>query len=331
MATMTEIEIPDEPQLGPSEPESNEQSPYKNLFVPLVVVPALIVMVLVLVFALFGAIAGSEDSPRENLQRLLSGGVNERQQAAFNLVRQILDYEHAKAEGREPEWGIDETFLPQVRSARESIGAIESPREVATPFVLSSLLAQMGDPDGVRQLVELTRLEDALDPDGEFRVYATFTLGAIGRELAEPERLLAARALIELLGSADEGLVLTAAASLQNLPSPDTGPALQGLLGSRRIDHRLQAAISLASLGDPAGAAVLDDLLSTEPYTSEREVNPAAWAPQRVSESRRKALEALVQLDLPPDAARLQSLADDDPDPNMREAALRVLAEVEGG
>ena len=65
--------------------------PYRNLWVPLVVVPALIVMVLVLVFVFFSSIVGEEASPRENLARMLEGGANERRQASFNLVRQTLD------------------------------------------------------------------------------------------------------------------------------------------------------------------------------------------------------------------------------------------------
>jgi HEAT repeat protein len=337
----TEIEIPDEPQTGaaraPGPDEGTEgESPYKNLFVPLVVVPALIVMVLVIVFSLFGALAGTEDSPRDNLDRLLTGGVNERQQAAFNLVRQILEYEHAKAEGREPEWGIDATFLPRLKNARDSLPAMKGPRDVATPFVLSSLLAQMGDPDGVRQLVEMTRLSETLDPEGDFRVNATFTLGAIGRDLAEPELLLAARTLIELLDDPDEGLVLAAAAGLQNLPSPGTVPALKGMLASRRVDHRLQAALSLTSLGDASGADVLLEMIRQEPYEAEREEaereeNPPLWAPQRVSESRRKALEALLELSLPPSTAVLELIAEDDPDPNIREAAREILAHTSDG
>jgi hypothetical protein len=327
---MTEIEIPDAPQTDPPAQGDPGESPYQNLLVPLVVVPAGIVMVLVIVFSLFGAIAGEEDSPRENLDELLTGGVNERQQAAFNLVRQILEYEHAKAEGREPEWGIDEGFLPQLKNARASFPAMESPGDVATPFVLSSLLAQMGEPEGVRQLVELTGLSDTLDPDGEYRVYATFTLGAIGGELAEPERLLAARCLIGLLESLDDGLVLTATAGLQNLPAPATVPALQGMLASRRADQRLQAALSLTSLGDASGADVLRELLFQEPYLAERAENPAVWAPQRVSESRQKALEALVRLGQAPTQAVLEGLAEDDPDANLRAAAREVMAGTEG-
>ena len=45
---VTEIEVADEPHGAPPEDEGQPESPYRNLFVPLVVVPALIVMVLVI-------------------------------------------------------------------------------------------------------------------------------------------------------------------------------------------------------------------------------------------------------------------------------------------
>ena len=106
--------------------------------------------------------------------------------------------------------------------------------------------------------------------------------------------------------------------------------ALQGMLASRRVDHRLQAALSLTNLGDASGAEVLRELLLQEPYLAERAENSAAWAPQRVSESRQKALVALVQLGLPPAVGVLEEMAEDDPDANLRAAAREVMARPEG-
>jgi hypothetical protein len=321
---VTEIEIRDPDPSDPSAPatpaEPAPESPYRNLLVPLVVVPALIVMVLVLVFVLFGAVAGEEDSPRENLDRLLRGGFNERKQAAFNLVRQVLEYRRASSVGSTPEWEIDATFLPELRRARDEVGALGSPADVPIPLVLSSLLGQLGDPEGVRQLAEMTTLADELDPEREYRMYAAMTLGAKGPELAERDRELAAAALIRLLDSEDHGLVLVAIAGLQTLPAPGTIPALHGLLASRALEQRASAALSLAALGDPSGRAVLEEMLAPAPYDEERAVEPRKWPPQRVSESRCKALAALRALALLDDE-HLRLLAED-ADPNVRRAAL---------
>lgn len=325
---MTEIEIRD-PDPLPGEPDTSEaESPYRNLLVPLVVVPALIVMVLVLVFVLFGSVAGKENSPRENLDRLLNGGFNERKQAAFNLVRQVLESRRASAQGEAPEFEIDAGFLPELRAARAQVDALESPRDVPIPLVLSSLLAQLGEVEGVAQLAELTQLSDVLDPEHEYRVYAAMTLGAIGDHLEGAGREQAARALIALLENPDPALVLVAIAGLQRLPTEATAPALKGMLGSRVLEQRGSAALSLAALGDPAGAEVLEEMLTPRPYEAERAQDPNKWPAARVSESRCKALEALIALGLPPSAAELRRLADEDPDPNVRRAA---MAAAEGG
>ena len=71
------------------------ESPYRNLWVPLVIVPAGIVIAIVIVFALFGAISGDEASLSENLARVVEGGKNDRQQALFNLARQATENHQA--------------------------------------------------------------------------------------------------------------------------------------------------------------------------------------------------------------------------------------------
>jgi hypothetical protein len=321
---VTEIEIrdpdPSDPSAAATPAEPGPESPSRNLLVPLVVVPALIVMVLVLVFVLFGAVAGKEDSPRENLDRLLHGGFNERKQAAFNLVRQVLEYRRASAEGATPEWEIDASFLPELRAARGEVGELRSPRDVPIPLVLSSLLAQLGEPEGVHQLEEMTALADELDPEHEYRMVAAMTLGAIGSELDEAGRASAARALIRLLDHPDDGLVLVAIAGLQTLPSPDTVRALEGMLASRVLEQRASAALSLAALGERGGQAVLEEMLTLAPYDAERAADQRRWPPQRVSESRCKAIAALLALEVLEKEA-LQRLAED-PDPNVRRTAL---------
>lgn len=327
---MTEIEIRDpDPQPGDPEPAEGPaaDSPYRNLLVPLVVVPALIVMVLVLVFVLFGAVAGEEDSPRENLDRVLNGGFNERKQAAFNLVRQMLTYQQSIAAGEATEWSIDPAFLPDLKAAHARVGPMESPADVPVPFLLSNLLAQLGQVEGLEDLMAMTGLSDQLDPQGEYRLYAVLTLVALGPEAPEPERAAITRTLIDLLASEDAGLALAAIAGLQKLPSKDTTPALLGELPSADLARRGTAALSLAALGDPAGAEVLTEMLGLEIYATEREGDPRRWPPRQVSDSRCRALEALATLDRLPAGPELGRLAEQDPDPDLRLLATRLATE----
>ena len=86
-----------ESEPGPEETQVGAPRPYSNLWVPLIIVPAAVIGVMLLVFVFFSAITGAEATPEENLRRMVQGGANERQQAAFNLVRQL----RASAEGRE--------------------------------------------------------------------------------------------------------------------------------------------------------------------------------------------------------------------------------------
>lgn len=324
-----ELEIPDGP-LSPGSPGSSaedgaseEEGGYRNMIVPLVVVPAMIVMVAVLIAVLFGMLSGDVRSPAENLERVLNGGANERTQAAFELVRQVLDFETAKTEGREPEWDIDPSFLEDLRRARAGLAEPETEGDLWVPFVLSSLMAQLGDADGVHQLLEMTRLPQKLDPDFRFGQDALFILGAVGDELSDPLKREVGARMIELTRGEDEGVALLAAAALQRLPSAETDAALADLLGARRLDLRLQAALSLAELGSDRGREVLLEALGTEPYERERAGDERRWAAATVSTARLKALRALKSLGvaLP---AELRAALEADGDPNLRSAVLEL-------
>ena len=337
----TEIEIPDEPQRpggsggpgtpgapGPSgEPGGEEpESPYRNLLVPLVVVPALIVMVLVLVGVLFGTIAGSEATPQENLARLLSGGANERTQASFNLVRQVLEDLEARQKGEPEEWDLDATFLPQLRAAYAGCDELKSEEDVLTPLCLAMLMTRLGDPEGVGHLVELTRLDEALDPGAEYRFRALSVLGGVADGLEPAVRQRAARVLIEHLEGDDPGLSTVSASALGSYPGEETLAALRGALGAADLQVRGTAALSLARLEDPACVGVLEELLTPAAYASERSASAQRWTrPELVSESRRKALAALVELGQGPDRAELTRLSEEDDDLLLRDLARKLL------
>jgi hypothetical protein len=122
-----------ETQVQIEDPEREPRGgPYRNLWVPLVVIPACIVMVLVLVFALFGAIAGDVASPERNLERVLHGGSNERRQALYNLVAQLRDNHVAQREGKAAPHPLEPGFLQEVEAAVASIGD-ENPGDPPDP------------------------------------------------------------------------------------------------------------------------------------------------------------------------------------------------------
>ena len=337
---MTEIEIRDpDPEEGPSteaEPsrdpaaeEEGPESPYRNLLVPLAVVPAVIVMVLVGIVALFGAIAGEPPSPEENIERLLNGGRNERDQAAFGLMRQVLDEVGANAEGGTLAWEVSPPLRDAIQKAWEDTnqGELEED-DVPTALALTVLVAKFGDPAGVARLAELTRLSEVVDPAGEARFQAAAVLGGLNADggLSAGQAKVAREALLDLLDGQDAGLRQAAAIGLQTLPGEDTASALRGALSASSVQLRLQAALSLAELGDDAGEAVLLEMLERDPYEAERERDRKKWSKEsRISESRLQALRGLTALDKAPPRATLERLVAEDDDLKLRERLLELL------
>jgi hypothetical protein len=318
---MTEIEVPDpeEPEAGGGSEGQATQSPYRNLFVPLVVVPALIVIVLVLVFALFGAIAGHERTPQENLRTMLDGGKNERTQAAFSLARQVgEDLRAARDDDPEtaPEWGIGPELLPEVRTAWKSTD--EEDREVRA--VLAMLMAYLDEDEGAALALEALRTtppED--DPGGQLR----FDLLQLIGQLGDPAAL---ETVIGFLGDSDRGLRIAAAGALQSFPGERTREALRGMLTASDLDVRGQAAISLTFHGDASGEGVLRQLVDPSSYELERELDPSRWRRAEVMRyARQRALWALARLHRPEDRAFLEHVAGEEEDTEVRQTALHLL------
>jgi len=320
---MQSDEIPD--ALPADFPEAPAPAPYRNLWVPLVVVPALIVMVLVLVWVLFGSIAGSEKNPAENVQRMVEGNSNEREQAAQLLVNQIQGYLDDVGAGKEPAWELDASFLPGVEQALADLDE----DELEFRYVLAFVQLELGDAQGLDHMLALLGSGEDLDPGAEMRFRVLYALGLLGPAFAPAGRERAIDAIVPFLANQDAGLRLMATVALRGLPSERSVSALKGALGDGVLGVRGNAAISLAELGDPAGAPVLRELLDTGSYAAERAASPNRWASaERVSESRIQAVRALARLGRPEDLAALEPLAQDDDDPNVRGAALRALADA---
>ena len=292
------------------------ESPYRNLWVPLIAVPAIIVGVIVLVFALFGQIAGSEAGLEQNLERMLHGGKNERAQAAFNLVNQVLANRTALAEGRAPEFSVEPGFQAQLRAAWSELAQDDN---AYRPLAVAMLMSELGDPEAPAHLAELLALSPERDPQGELRFLTLRYAGALANpELAEP--------VIAQLDDADEGLRSMAAIALQRLDAPGTRPALRALLSEPGLVLRANAALSLSHLGDAAGAALLADLARPEIYAEARAADPAGVVfanPRDVRRARIEAVEALARLGR--ERELLEELARAEADLDVRAAALAAV------
>jgi HEAT repeat protein len=300
-----------------SEPQASNENeraapPYRNLWVPLIIVPAAVIGVMLLVFVFFSAITGAEATPEENLRRMVQGGANERQQAAFNLVRQL----RASAEGIEEPWQIGPAFLEEVVRALEK----SDPSDLQTRLILAHVLAQSGDPRALPELLRLLALDDEQDPKGELRFDALVALKRLGDASA-------AGAVIPFLEHQDQGLRMAAASALKTMPGEATSGALRSALKDESIEVRGTAALSLSFLGDTAGADVLADLTDPATYEAARVDNPEKFASAlNVRENRIRAIDALARLGRAEDRELLEAIARGEPDLDVREAAQRALA-----
>jgi hypothetical protein len=290
-------------------------SPYRNLFFPLIVVPATIVVVVLLVYTLVGAITGEEATVDENLHRVLHGGSNERTQAAYALVAQLAENDRARIGGDELPWEVSEALAPKLSDALAGLGE----DEVQLQYVLSSALLHLDDPAGIEGLRGILALGEEADPEGKLKFHALVSLGSRGSS----ETFGDVSAFLE---SEDQGLRSLAAGYLRFFPEELAVPALKGSLGDLDLAVRLNAAISLSWFGDPAGATLLRDGAQRDIYEAEKARNSRDYARNDVvRENRVRALEGLVRLARAEDRALLEELAEGDEDLEVREAAMRGL------
>lgn len=310
------VQSADEPPVRPLGTDETSGAPYRNLWVPLVVVPFLVVGVIVLVFVFFGAIRGREATIQENLDRVVHGGANERKQAAVNLAVQVVENRTAELAGRPPVWAVEGDILLELQRAWEALPEDDNPRIRLT---LAELAAHFGDPAALDRLLTFLALPDEQDPKGELRVPAMIAIASLGQERA-------AEPLAAFLAHSDSFLRQSAAAALQTIPGEASRAALAGLLDDPSLELRGQAAISLARRGDPAGADVLRELIALESYAAARGADPRKFATERsIHDARLEAVRSLARLGRSEDRALFQRLADGEADPGVREAAMLAL------
>jgi HEAT repeat protein len=292
------------------------KSPYSTLWMPLVVVPAGIVLVLVLVFLMFGGIAGGPTSISDNLHNMVQGGKNEREQAAFHLTQKVAENSVAALDGRETPWPVPEDFGQRLHAAWDTVPA----DDLQARFLLASLLAETDDPEGLTLLVEILEGAEGQDPENQLRFQILAKLGAIGDARALP-------AVLAYAQSEDAGLRSLVAIVLQKMPADESLAALTGLLHDHELEVRANAAISLSKLGDDRGAEVLFQLLEPEVFEAEHAAHSRRFrGPLSISESRRSALRALARLGREGDRQRVETWLKD-PDLEFRAGVIDSLAD----
>jgi HEAT repeat protein len=310
------------------------QPPSAGFIVQLFVVPALIVLAVVVVWALFGRLAAGEQDWQRLVQDLQSPNPHVHRRAMFGLA-QVLDNDQRQkdrgqrlAANRQIATALAEQFGKSLATSGQD------EESLSLQVYLSRALGLLDVPDATVPV-----LAQALEPqrDVEVRKGAVTSLALIaGRALdrGEPLGEDAVEALIELSQDGDPTLRRAAGFALGLTPSPASEERLKVLLEDGDHMTAVNAAVGLARQKSTAGFQVFLQALSSkldgvEPAVQQETVliqknvlkAVAELGPQFNAEERSQLRTAITPL------------ANDHPEPRIRIEAHGALAalSVSGG
>lgn len=295
------------------------QPPTAGFVVQLFVVPALIVLAVVAVWALFGRMAAGEQDWQRLVQDLGSANPHVHERAMYGLAT-LLDHDQ-----RLQDRGQHLSANTQIASALaeqfdKSLGqSSQSDETLNLQVYLARALGLLDVPDATVPV-----LAKALDTqrDIEVRKGAVLSLALIaGRALdrGQPLGADAVEPLIELSMDNDPALRRPAAFALGLTPAPAADERLQVLLEDVDRMTAVNAAVALARQKSTAGFSVFLTALSTQVDGSNREVQQEAVLIQK------NVLRAVAELGSLFDVSQrgrlqqvIQPLADRHPEPRIR-------------
>jgi HEAT repeat protein len=232
------------------------EPPSAGFIIQLFVIPAIIVAVVVVVWLLFGKLAGGERDAMSYVETMKSPGANWR--AAYELASLIKN---------DPKLARDPRLLGELARLLD-----QDLRLKADPDLLKFLAASLGafqTLDAVGESGEkvdvigvLARALDPAQPDPVRAEAATSLASHAARLDGKLDDPRAVKALAETRTSDNEALRTYAAFALGFFGGADSAAALKAMLDDPARDVRYNAAAALARRGDMAAAGNLKEMLS---------------------------------------------------------------------
>lgn len=260
------------------------------------IVPFLIAVFAVLIFAMFKIVVGTPPNLQESLATIGRGGETERWQAAMDLTAMLQSAQDLDV-GDEV---VAQMIFEYERSASER-----------KPFLRTYLALAMG-------LVGDSRFEAPLiagleTADLANRLAAIKALGMAGESAAQAK-------LITLLEEDDLQVILEAIIALGRLGQPEVRPHLLPFLEHQEANLRWDAAVALAKLGDKSGWPIINQLLDRNYYTQFAEVD-------ELEQDRAIAVAIEIARQKPDRLFKenLEILSRSDPNLRIADAALKAL------
>jgi HEAT repeat protein len=247
------IESPNLPETEPPADLPAVTPPTAGVLVQLFGVPLAIVIVAVMVWLLFGKIAGSHRTTDEYLDDLHSPNFERRWSAARDLAS-ILP--HKK------DWQGDEVFAQKLalELERQLTSGPSSPTEIRYVHYIAETLGEF------RSLAGVPALRQALtqSADRDVREAAVMGLGKLADRVGTLSDPGAIEDLVVATHDDDPVIQVKATWILGRTANEQAIPGLIPLLGDSDYEVRLNAASSLARLGSTAGVDVLAEMLDLE-------------------------------------------------------------------
>jgi HEAT repeat protein len=227
--------------------------PTAGFLVQLFGVPLAIVVVAVMVWLLFGKIAGSQRTTKDYLEDLHSPNFERRWSAARDLAS-LLPLNQ--------EWQNDEQFAQELALEldRQLASRPGSPTEIRYVHYIAETLGEF------RSLAGVPALRRALNEssDRDVREAAVMGLGKLADRLGGLNDAEAIADLVSATHDDDSVIRVKAAWILGRTANKQAIPGLIPLLGHSDYELRLNAANSLARLGSSAGIDVFAEMINLD-------------------------------------------------------------------
>jgi HEAT repeats len=261
-----------------------------------VVVPLILVGIIVFVIVLFGNMALKEKSVRDYLYDIRTGSQSERWQAAYHLSNLLANPK--------------KDYRTEAKKQLPEIMLIFRNEKGKDPQIRRYLALAMGglqDPRAVPALHESIQ-----DEDSQTAFYSIWAIGNIGDRESTPK-------IIETRESSDSGIRIISAYVLGALADERSIPPLQAHLDDTEHEVRWNSAIALTRLNNDAGASVLMDLMKREYLDSFKNLSE-----ERKEELMINAIKASSKLGKPELNEQIKKLSAGDPNPRVRDAAIKT-------
>ena len=276
-----------------------EQSRVYVLFYSFFLIPLMVTIIGVLFFMVVRFVTFESGNPQEYLTQIKIGSASKRWQSAYELSKILSDPDRVP---------FDEQFKNSIISAFEQ-SLHDDPK---VRMYLALAMGRTGDDTYGESL--MTALND---DSAEIVTAATQALGLI--------QYSPAVAQLSMMATSSEFQVvrLASAISLGQIGDESSLPLLKNLLNDEEANIRWDAAIALAKMGNNSGSSIINSLLNRSYYKNFKEID--SWETEKAI---LVAIQVSSQLGSEQFKLNLLTLAKEDPNMEIRNAALKTLENV---